>query len=103
MEGLAGMGMAGPRTRTRMTGENSGTKWFNSSRRAIRQIPPDSTVLILVAWCNCNCSPSADRKRFGAASFRQGFTTDMDLLLTHGFFLFEDPKELQIMKPYPPL
>src|ERR1700723_3485556 len=27
----------------------------------------------------------------------------MDLLLTHGYFLFEDPKELQIMKPYPPL
>jgi len=27
----------------------------------------------------------------------------VDLLLTHGYFLFEDPKELQIMKPYPPL
>lgn len=27
----------------------------------------------------------------------------MDLLLTHGYFLQEDPKELQIMKPYPPL
>lgn len=27
----------------------------------------------------------------------------MDLLLTHGYFLHEDPKELQIMKPYPPL
>ena len=26
-----------------------------------------------------------------------------ELLLTHGYFLFEDPKELQIMKPYPPL
>lgn len=26
-----------------------------------------------------------------------------DLLLTHGYFLFDDPKELQIMKPYPPL
>src|SRR6266568_2864139 len=25
------------------------------------------------------------------------------LLLTHGYFLFEDPKELQIMKPYAPL
>jgi len=29
--------------------------------------------------------------------------TSMDLLLTHGYFLYEDPKELQIMKPYPPL
>lgn len=26
-----------------------------------------------------------------------------DLLLTHGYFLHEDAKELQIMKPYPPL
>src|ERR1700761_6870367 len=26
-----------------------------------------------------------------------------NLLLTHGYFLMEDPKELQIMKPYPPL
>jgi radical SAM superfamily enzyme YgiQ (UPF0313 family) len=26
-----------------------------------------------------------------------------DLLLTHGYFLFEDPKERQIMKPYAPL
>ena len=27
----------------------------------------------------------------------------MDLLLTHGYFLAEDPKERQIMKPYAPL
>jgi len=27
----------------------------------------------------------------------------LDLLLTHGYFLFEDPKEIQIMKPYAPL
>jgi anaerobic magnesium-protoporphyrin IX monomethyl ester cyclase len=27
----------------------------------------------------------------------------MDLLLTHGYFLSEDPKEQQIMKPYAPL
>jgi radical SAM superfamily enzyme YgiQ (UPF0313 family) len=27
----------------------------------------------------------------------------MDLLLTHGYFLYENPKELQIMKPYVPL
>jgi anaerobic magnesium-protoporphyrin IX monomethyl ester cyclase len=26
-----------------------------------------------------------------------------DLLMTHGYFLYEDPKELQILKPYPPL
>jgi anaerobic magnesium-protoporphyrin IX monomethyl ester cyclase len=26
-----------------------------------------------------------------------------DLLLTHGYFVYEDPKELQIMKLYPPL
>jgi len=27
----------------------------------------------------------------------------MDLLLTHGYSLFSDPHELQVMKPYPPL
>lgn len=27
----------------------------------------------------------------------------MDVLLTHGYFLYEDPKELRIMKPYAPL
>jgi radical SAM superfamily enzyme YgiQ (UPF0313 family) len=27
----------------------------------------------------------------------------MDILLTHGYFLYEDPHELQVMKPYPPL
>lgn len=26
-----------------------------------------------------------------------------DLLLTHGYFLYEDPKEMQILKPYAPL
>src|SRR5579859_3513012 len=26
-----------------------------------------------------------------------------DLVLTHGYFLLEDPKEMQIMKPYAPL
>jgi anaerobic magnesium-protoporphyrin IX monomethyl ester cyclase len=27
----------------------------------------------------------------------------MDILLTHGYYLFADPHELQVMKPYPPL
>ena len=27
----------------------------------------------------------------------------MDILLTHGYFLYADPKERQVMKPYPPL
>ena len=27
----------------------------------------------------------------------------MRLLLTHGFFLDEDPKEQQVLRPYPPL
>ena len=27
----------------------------------------------------------------------------MDILLTHGYFLYEDPHELAVMKPYPPL
>ncbi|NJM05649.1 radical SAM protein [Candidatus Gracilibacteria bacterium] len=27
----------------------------------------------------------------------------MDLLLTHGYYLYSDPHELQVMRPYPPL
>ncbi|GAB4464868.1 MAG: radical SAM protein [Anaerolineae bacterium] len=27
----------------------------------------------------------------------------MDILLTHGYFLYEDPHELRVMRPYPPL
>lgn len=27
----------------------------------------------------------------------------MDILLAHGYFLYEDPHELKVMKPYPPL
>lgn len=27
----------------------------------------------------------------------------MDILLTHGYFLYEDPLEKKVMKPYPPL
>src|SRR5438067_2797515 len=27
----------------------------------------------------------------------------MDFLLTHGYFLYEDPHELAVMNPYPPL
>lgn len=27
----------------------------------------------------------------------------MDILLTHGYFLYDDPHELKIMRPYPPL
>ena len=27
----------------------------------------------------------------------------MDILLTHGYFIAEDPHEQKIMKPYPPL
>src|ERR671931_2089230 len=27
----------------------------------------------------------------------------MDVLLTHGYYLYEDPHELAVMKPYPPL
>ncbi len=38
-----------------------------------------------------------------AGSTRSGVTTTMRLLLTHGYFLAEDPKEQQIMKPYPPM
>src|SRR5262252_3700992 len=45
-------------------------------------------------------SCSFGRRRVLASSKK---TQMIDLLLTHGYFLHEDPKELQIMKPYPPL
>ena len=36
--------------------------------------------------------------------FSGGVVSSMaDLLLTHGYFLHEDEKEREIMKPYPPL
>src|ERR1700719_2391479 len=45
-----------------------------------------------------------DQLRRAAERARQLiFLMLMDILLTHGYFLYEDPKELQIMKPYPPL
>src|SRR5262249_49515380 len=34
---------------------------------------------------------------------RRGIRTMTDILLTHGFFLQHDPKQIQKMKPYPPL
>src|SRR6185436_5437588 len=50
--------------------------------------------------------PEARRSRRGAGgraprSVRSSAMAD--LLLTHGYFLSEDEKERQIMKPYPPL
>src|SRR3984885_8664758 len=55
-------------------------------------------------WCSCG----SRRILFRAARrtiprVLTNSLADMDLLLTHGYFLYEDPKELQIMKPYPPL
>src|SRR5215470_7060649 len=38
-----------------------------------------------------------------AGSLRQEVAQMSDILLTHGYFLAEDEKERQIMKPYPPL
>ena len=35
--------------------------------------------------------------------YRREFQDSMDLLLTHGYFLADDPKEREIMKPYAPL
>ena len=34
---------------------------------------------------------------------RRQFIKQMDILLTHGYFLYEDSHELQVMKPYPTL
>lgn len=37
------------------------------------------------------------------AASNQGVNAIMDILLAHGYFLYEDPHELKVMKPYPPL
>ena len=48
---------------------------------------------------------SAARGPAHAAAGRDdpGLTPTMDVLLTHGYFLYDDPHELAVMKPYPPL
>ena len=43
---------------------------------------------------------AATRAADAAAAARPA---NMDLLLTHGYFLSEDPREQEIMRPYPPL
>ena len=42
-------------------------------------------------------------QRGASARLKASFPAMADLLLTHGYFLSEDEKERQIMKPYPPL
>ena len=44
----------------------------------------------------CSCL-----KPFNRRDEKRGYMAE--LLLAHGYFLYEDPKELQIMKPYAPL
>ena len=39
----------------------------------------------------------------GSSDIRWRCLAMADLLLTHGYFLYDDPKELKIMKPYVPL
>src|SRR4029079_1215569 len=43
------------------------------------------------------------RTRIGPKRLGESGATPMRLLLTHGFFLAEDLKEQQILRPYPPL
>ena len=49
------------------------------------------------------CSRLVTRRASTSFSAYSRADSHMDILLTHGYFLYEDPKELQIMKPYPPL
>src|SRR5579862_46250 len=49
---------------------------------------------------NCNTAPAYRRQRPPTDAAR---ATMAQILLTHGYFLLEDEKERQIMKPYPPL
>jgi len=52
-------------------------------------------------WCNCGRWSIVEISRAPPQVWI--VLSSMDILLTHGYFLYEDPKELQIMKPYPPL
>src|SRR6202043_1044900 len=51
-------------------------------------------------WCAAVGLRARVGKNLGEAD---PFVLSMDLLLTHGYFLGEDPKEREIMKPYAPL
>ena len=52
---------------------------------------------------NARTSTTAATGRWPALGGGLPLTAMADLLLTHGYFLAEDEKERQIMKPYPPL
>ena len=67
----------------------------------------NSTPTILGSFSDENCvaaaSPGSCHQLRRVAECSRQLIAIMDILLTHGYFLYEDPKELQIMKPYPPL
>src|SRR5215207_5931098 len=86
---------------------------------AARRVHAPATRARWCRWCmrcsQCRCcgsSSSAAREPRTRAyapcypsrrSRTDALTHRMDILLTHGYFLYEDPHELAVMKPYPPL
>ena len=72
-------------------GSPFGKKYLRSSRPAKTLRPPSSRQY-----------EEAGRASLFSSSIGEGAPM-AELLLAHGYFLYEDPKELQIMKPYAPL
>src|SRR5215207_7493758 len=86
---------------------------------AARRVHAPATRARWCRWCmrcsQCRCcgsSSSAAREPRTRAyapcypsrrSRTDALTHRMDILLTHGYFLYEDPHELKVMKPYPTL
>src|SRR5215472_12073934 len=80
---------------------NSGNASSSWSERAGIQGPQPWAITPRTNWCSS--SPMVTTQVSTICLGYLPINGMMDLLLTHGYFLYEDPKELQIMKPYPPL
>ena len=75
--------------------------WTSRPRRFALRLPANRRWLrFAAAWTN---SGTVCQSLEEPQECRCNGDRPMDLLLTHGYFLYEDPKELQIMKPYVPL
>src|SRR5215472_8038115 len=80
---------------------NSGNASSSWSERAGIQGPQSWAITPRTNWCSS--SPMVTTQVSTICLGYLPINRMMDILLTHGYFLYEDPKELQIMKPYPPL
>ncbi len=93
--------------------------WVSKSKYATRRALQVLPEIRLRQACSPPCPPPPDvgemastegllpfprrAKADGAAAPRPEALLIMDILLTHGYFISEDPHEQKVMKPYPPL